>query len=67
MVPNSLVARYYLASLCLLCCILRISCSEFDYTVTVDAGKMNCYYQSVDNVKYKTMEVDYQVIDDRVV
>ncbi|CAI5447425.1 unnamed protein product [Caenorhabditis angaria] len=36
---------------------------EFDFTVEVPAGKFECFFQSVDIAKHKTLEVDYQVID----
>ncbi|GMR48350.1 hypothetical protein PMAYCL1PPCAC_18545 [Pristionchus mayeri] len=36
---------------------------EYDFTVEVPAGKFQCYFQTVDNNKYKTLEIDYQVID----
>ncbi|KAE9550710.1 hypothetical protein FO519_006076 [Halicephalobus sp. NKZ332] len=36
---------------------------EYDLTVEVAAGKFQCFYQPVTDVRHKTMEVDYQVID----
>lgn len=35
---------------------------EYDFTIEVPAGKFQCYFQTVDNTKYKTLEIDYQVI-----
>jgi|UniRef100_A0AC35G0E4 protein ERP2 len=50
----------YLLSLIILPQILA---SEYDLTVEVPAGKFQCFYQPVADAKYKTLEVDYQVID----
>ncbi|KAJ1350213.1 hypothetical protein KIN20_005951 [Parelaphostrongylus tenuis] len=36
---------------------------ELDLTVDIPAGKFECYFQPVDINKYKTMELDYQVVD----
>jgi len=39
------------------------SASEYDYTIAVEAGRMSCYFQTVVDLKYHAMEIDYQVID----
>ncbi|CAJ0918149.1 unnamed protein product, partial [Mesorhabditis belari] len=38
-------------------------CGEYDFTVEVPPGKFQCYFQAVTDSKYKSIEVDYQVID----
>ncbi|TKR95053.1 hypothetical protein L596_009272 [Steinernema carpocapsae] len=37
--------------------------SEFDFTVEIPPGKFQCYFQPVVDAKFKSLEVDYQVID----
>jgi hypothetical protein len=48
--------------LLMMCSIVTLSsASEYDYTIAVEAGRMSCYFQTVEDVKYHAMEVDYQV------
>jgi len=47
----------------LLAVSIIVDASEYDFTIEVAAGKFQCYFQPVENEKYKTMEIDYQVID----
>lgn len=37
--------------------------AEFDYTVEVAAGRLNCYYVPITDPKHVKIELDYQVID----
>jgi len=54
----------FLSIVVVLCALsLVVEGSEFDFTVEVAAGKFQCYLQAVENEKFKTMEIDYQVID----
>lgn len=34
--------------------------AEYAYTIEVDAGKHNCFFQTVNNTHHKFMEIDYQ-------
>lgn len=34
--------------------------AEYAYTIEVDAGKQNCFFQTVNNTHHKFMEIDYQ-------
>uniref|UniRef100_A0A0N5B182 GOLD domain-containing protein n=1 Tax=Syphacia muris TaxID=451379 RepID=A0A0N5B182_9BILA len=36
---------------------------EYDFTINIPAGKTECYFQPLDKPEYKTMDVEYQVID----
>uniref|UniRef100_A0AAF5PJ59 GOLD domain-containing protein n=1 Tax=Wuchereria bancrofti TaxID=6293 RepID=A0AAF5PJ59_WUCBA len=43
---------------------IHICCgAEYAYTIEVDAGKHNCFFQTVNNTHHKFMEIDYQVVD----
>lgn len=53
----------HLLLLLLLLVIQPISGSEFDFTVEIPAGKFQCYFQEVHDVRTATLEVDYQVVD----
>uniref|UniRef100_A0A1I7V830 GOLD domain-containing protein n=1 Tax=Loa loa TaxID=7209 RepID=A0A1I7V830_LOALO len=49
---------YILSLLIYICCG-----AEYAYTIEVDAGKHNCFFQTVNNTHHKFMEIDYQVVD----
>uniref|UniRef100_A0A1I7Z8S5 GOLD domain-containing protein n=1 Tax=Steinernema glaseri TaxID=37863 RepID=A0A1I7Z8S5_9BILA len=49
--------------LILLLFVTPAACSEYDFTVEVPPGKFQCFFQPIYNSKYKTLEIDYQVID----
>ncbi|KAK0422034.1 hypothetical protein QR680_007325 [Steinernema hermaphroditum] len=55
--------RPELSLLALLFLVTSTFCSEFDFTIEVPPGKFQCFFQPVNDAKFKTMEVDYQVID----
>uniref|UniRef100_A0A914X5Q0 GOLD domain-containing protein n=1 Tax=Plectus sambesii TaxID=2011161 RepID=A0A914X5Q0_9BILA len=52
-----------LRCIALLFTLSLVNASEFDFTVEVAAGKFQCYFQNIENEKFKTLEIDYQVID----
>ncbi|VIO87933.1 Uncharacterized protein BM_BM4919 [Brugia malayi] len=50
--------------LCIFNLFIHICCgAEYAYTIEVDAGKHNCFFQTVNNTHHKFMEIDYQVVD----
>lgn len=52
----------YTLFICILGIIIQACCgAEFAYTIEVDAGKHSCFFQTVNNTRYKFMEIDYQV------
>jgi len=54
----------WLGSSFLLVALLRgVLSGEYDFTIEVRAGQIECYFQEVTDAKYITMEIDYQVID----
>jgi len=51
-------------SLWLFCLTWSLSSGdEFDFTVVVGPGKVECFFQPVDDPKYAAFEFDYQVVD----
>lgn len=38
-----------------------ISAGEFDFTIEVEPGKLQCFFQPVE-AKHKTIEIEYQVL-----
>uniref|UniRef100_A0A1I8EHT8 GOLD domain-containing protein n=1 Tax=Wuchereria bancrofti TaxID=6293 RepID=A0A1I8EHT8_WUCBA len=45
---------------------IHICCgAEYAYTIEVDAGKHNCFFQTVNNTHHKFMEIDYQASKQR--
>jgi protein ERP2 len=55
--------RSVAAILCVIVLVRKGNAEEFGLTVEVKPGKFECFFQPITDPKYKTMEIDYQVID----
>uniref|UniRef100_A0A914X948 GOLD domain-containing protein n=1 Tax=Plectus sambesii TaxID=2011161 RepID=A0A914X948_9BILA len=64
MVMQYISAKPVLHILWILCLTLGLTVGdEFDFTVIVGPGKVECFYQTIDDPKYAAFEFDYQVVD----
>uniref|UniRef100_A0A915IMT8 Uncharacterized protein n=1 Tax=Romanomermis culicivorax TaxID=13658 RepID=A0A915IMT8_ROMCU len=42
--------------------IIMVNGAEYDFTVRVDGGVIDCYFQNVSSSLYATLEIDYQIV-----
>lgn len=63
MLDRCLCHRVAFAFALLALAVLDAGAEEYGLTVEVKPGKFECFFQPVTDAKYKTMEIDYQVID----
>lgn len=53
--------RYHAIIAWVLVSVCGVFAGEFDFTVEVPAGQIQCFFQEVKEPRYVTMEIDYQV------